>query len=44
MNYESFTGVFSGSGYKKGDFPIAEKVQNKIIALPFYPDMTTDRS
>jgi len=33
---------FRDLGYKKGDFPIAERVSNKIIALPIYPEMTTD--
>lgn len=30
-------------GYKKGDFPIAEKIANKIISLPIYPEMTKDQ-
>jgi len=33
---------FRDLGYKKGDFPIAERVSNKIIALPIYPEMTMD--
>lgn len=33
---------FRDLGYKKGDFPISERVSNKIIALPIYPEMTTD--
>lgn len=31
---------FSYLGYKKGDFPIAEKISEKIIALPIYPEIT----
>ena len=31
---------FSYLGYKKGDFPIAEKVCEKILALPIYPEIT----
>ena len=31
---------FSYLGYKKGDFPVAESVSNKILALPIYPQIT----
>jgi dTDP-4-amino-4,6-dideoxygalactose transaminase len=27
-------------GFKKGDFPVAEKVYNRIVSLPIYPKMT----
>ncbi|MFD3156216.1 DegT/DnrJ/EryC1/StrS family aminotransferase [Haloimpatiens sp. FM7330] len=30
---------FSYLGYKKGDFPVAEKVSQKILALPIYPEI-----
>ena len=33
---------FSYLGYKKGDFPVAEKVCQEIIALPIYPEITED--
>lgn len=33
---------FQYLGYKKGDFPVAEKVAGKIMALPIYPEMTTE--
>lgn len=28
-------------GYKKGDFPVSEKVCDHILALPIYPEITT---
>lgn len=33
---------FSYLGYKKGDFPIAEKLCDSVIALPIYPEITED--
>lgn len=33
---------FEYLGYKKGDFPVAEKVSKEIIALPIYPEITVD--
>ncbi len=33
---------FEYLGYKKGDFPVAERVSEKIIALPIYPEITVD--
>lgn len=33
---------FSYLGYKEGDFPVAERVSKKIIALPIYPELTED--
>lgn len=35
-------GCFRDLGYKKGDFPISERVSNMIIALPIYPELTSD--
>jgi len=31
--------AFKHLGYKKGDFPITEKVSEEIISLPMYPEM-----
>lgn len=33
---------FEYLGYKKGDFPVSEKVCEEIIALPIYPEITKD--
>lgn len=27
-------------GYKKGDFPVAEKLSSRILSLPMYPELT----
>jgi dTDP-4-amino-4,6-dideoxygalactose transaminase len=33
---------FAYLGYKEGDFPVAERVCGRILALPIYPEMTDD--
>ena len=33
---------FSYLGYKKGDFPVAERTCEEIIALPMYPELKDD--
>ncbi|MCK4892663.1 MAG: DegT/DnrJ/EryC1/StrS aminotransferase family protein, partial [Calditrichia bacterium] len=30
------------SGYKKGDFPISEKMADRVISLPMHPDLTQE--
>lgn len=32
--------AYRNLGYKKGDFPIAEKAAREVISLPMYPEMT----
>ena len=29
-------------GYKKGDFPVAEKLSDRVIALTFYPELKNE--
>jgi dTDP-4-amino-4,6-dideoxygalactose transaminase len=31
---------FAGHGHRAGDFPVAEAVCSRALALPFYPDLT----
>ncbi len=32
--------AYADSGYKKGDFPVAEKLCEEVISLPIYPGLT----
>lgn len=34
--------AFKALGYKKGDFPISEKLSNSVLSLPIYPEMEID--
>ncbi len=35
--------AFSTAGYKRGNFPVTEKVMNEIISLPMYPELSEDQ-
>lgn len=35
--------VYEDSGWKEGDFPIAEMISKKILPLPIYPELTDEQ-
>lgn len=35
--------AFAKLGYKKGQFPVSEKMAERIISLPFFPEMTVQQ-
>ena len=37
------TQAYAFLGYKKGDFPVAEKLANEILSLPMYPELTEEQ-
>ena len=34
------TRAYRGSGFNKGDFPVAEKISDEILSLPMFPELT----
>ncbi|MHA2052193.1 MAG: DegT/DnrJ/EryC1/StrS family aminotransferase [Candidatus Hodarchaeales archaeon] len=37
------TQAYAHLGYKKGDFPVAEKLANEILSLPMYPELAEEQ-
>ena len=36
-------GAYADLGYKKGDFPVAERLSDEILSLPIYPEITDEQ-
>ena len=34
--------AFAGRGYKKGGFPVAETIANKVMSLPMHPELSSE--
>lgn len=35
--------AFQSLGYKRGQFPVSEKMASRILSLPFFPEMTVEQ-
>jgi dTDP-4-amino-4,6-dideoxygalactose transaminase len=38
-----FQPAYARLGYRKGDFPIAERVASSCLSLPMYPELTDEQ-
>lgn len=38
-----FQNAYADLGYKKGSFPISENIAEKLVSLPMYPELTTEK-
>jgi dTDP-4-amino-4,6-dideoxygalactose transaminase len=36
--------AYSGLGYGRGDFPVAEGLTSRILSLPMYPHLTAEKT
>ena len=37
-----FQSAFAYLGYKKGDFPVSEKLSDEMLAIPLFPEITRE--
>jgi len=35
--------VYAHLGHRKGDFPVAEEIADRMLSLPIYPQMTAQQ-
>ena len=35
--------AYAHMGYKKGDFPVTEKVAERLLSLPMFPELTREQ-